>query len=112
MTPGTGYILCASVCICMQVNADGIMYVDIFLHLVLFLECSANLTKLNQFTIKDSVWLYLYIFLMHLSNQNDNIDKLWTAKCIIQQYLIIMQKIRYSQQLSHLFIVWLLIWKF
>jgi len=49
---------------------------------------------------------------MHLSNQNDNVDKLWSAKCIIQQYLIIMQKIRYSQQLSHLFIVWLLIWKF
>lgn len=68
--------------------------------------------KFNGTKIKDLAWLYLYIFLMHLSNQNDNVDKLWTAKCIIQQYLIIMQKIRYSQQLSHLFIVWLLIWKF
>lgn len=49
---------------------------------------------------------------MHLTNQNDNLDKLEMAECIIQQYLIIMQKMRYSRQLSHLFIVWLLIWKF
>lgn len=29
---------------------------------------------------------------MHLTNQNDNLDKLGMAECIIQQYLIIMQK--------------------
>lgn len=67
---------------------------------------------LHQFAKEHLTRLYWYIFLMHLTNQNDNLDKLGMAECIIQQYLIIMQKIRYSQQLSHLFIVWLLIWKF
>lgn len=66
----------------------------------------------HQFTMEHLTRLYWYIFLMHLTNQNDNLDKLGMAECITQQYLIIMQKIRYSQQLSHLFIVWLLIWKF
>lgn len=69
-------------------------------------------SSLHQFTMEHLTRLYWYIFLMHLTNQNDNLDKLGMAECIIQQYLIIMQKIRYSRQLSHLFIVWLLIWKF
>lgn len=69
-------------------------------------------SNLHQFTMEHLTRLYWFIFLMHLTNQNDNLDKLGMAECIIQQYLIIMQKIRYSQQLSHLFIVWLPIWKF
>ena len=71
-----------------------------------------EISILHQFTTEHLTRLYWYIFLMHLTNQNDNLDKLGMAECIIQPYLIIMQKIRYSQQLSHLFIVWLLIWKF
>lgn len=47
---------------------------------------------LYQFTRVHLTWLYWYIFLMHLTNQNDNLDKLGMAESIIQHNLITMQK--------------------